>query len=126
MGQAVTYNYKTDGGVLSPAVSYSDDGELKIDPVITNGQSNVPVSIAIDVSQVKSFLLLSTQDVTFKTNSSGSPTNTIALKAGKPYVWTVDSYDTFKLTGDVTIVYITNASGADATVTLRGCYDSTP
>ena len=80
----------------------------------------------IDVSAVKAFSVLSTQNVTLKTNSSGSPDNTIALIANKPYTWTASMYDTFKLTTDVTSIYIANTSGSSADVTIMMIIDSTP
>jgi hypothetical protein len=91
----------------------------------TNG-GITPVSCAIDVSQVKSFWIKSSADVTLKTNSSSAPTNTLALKAGIPYEWNTDSYDTFKLTGDVTSMFLVNAAVASCTVSCGFVYDATP
>lgn len=82
--------------------------------------------IAIDVSAVKAFVVTSDKAVTLKTNSSGSPDNTLALVANKPYEWNTDSYDTFKLTTDVTSIYVVVAGGSAARIQLEAILDATP
>jgi hypothetical protein len=82
--------------------------------------------VAIDVSTVKSIVLASDQDVTVKTNDAGTPDDTIALKAGVPYVWNTDSYDTLLLTVDVTAFHVVNASGEEATLEMECLVDPTP
>ena len=93
---------------------------------VATGQSNIQMFIAIDVSAVKGFYLLSDRDVTFETNSGSAADNTINLKANQPYAWHTDQYDAFLLTVDVTSVFITNASGATATIRLEAIMDATP
>ncbi len=106
--------------------TYTGTGWAGFDESIANGQTDKQVVVAIDVSAVKSIVILSDQAVTLETNSGSTPTNTLSLVAGVPYVWNTDSYDTFKLTGDVTAVYITNSSGAAARVQLDALLDATP
>lgn len=84
------------------------------------------VNLAIDVSAVKSFWIKASAALTLKTNSNGSPADTIVLKAGVPYVWNSDSYDTFKLGTDVTAFFFNNASASAATVSCGFVYDATP
>lgn len=84
------------------------------------------MNIAIKVANVKAFAIISDVDVTLKTNSSGSPANTLALKAGVAYVWNTDSYDTFKLTTDVTAMFFVNAGTADANIKVSTVVDATP
>lgn len=90
--------------------------------------TNVSMPIAIDISQVRSFLICSSTDMTVKTNSSGSPDNTLTLRAGEPYQWykpnSGTAYDSFKLTADVTVLYLTNA--AEAVFELEILSDPTP
>lgn len=93
---------------------------------VATAQTDVLFSVTIDVSQVKGFYLVSDKSITFETNDSGAPTNTISLVANIPYVWYTNKYDTFKLTSDVTGVYITNASGATATIYMFVILDVTP
>jgi hypothetical protein len=117
-------------GMAEVSVAYSGSGGGGfVDEVAVGSGTNggiTPVSCAIDVSQVKSFWIKSSADLTLKTNSSGSPTNTLALKAGIPYEWNTDSYDTFKLTGDVTSMFFVNAAVASCTVSCGFVYDATP
>lgn len=93
---------------------------------VSTGESNYEINFDLDVSACKSFYLESDQDVTFETNDGTTPDDTIALKADKPYVWHTDAYDDFLLSTDVTSVFITNASGATATIYCVALYDATP
>lgn len=95
--------------------------EESIADAVTNGQINV----ALDVSKIIAICINSTKDVTFETNSGGSPDDTISLKANVPYIWHNQSYHTLLLGTDVTAVFITNASGAAATVTIEALVDAT-
>ncbi len=89
--------------------------------------TNIPVGLSLDVSAVESCIIYSDRVVTIKTNSSGSPTDTLVMKAGIGYRWNKDSYDTFKLTGDITGgLYVTNASGGGALLTFHAVIDPTP
>lgn len=115
-GQSVSKSNTLTGGQVTLI-----DGET-----VATAQTDVLFSVTVDVSQVKAFYLVSDQDVTFETNSGSSPTNTIALKANIPYIWYTNKYDTFKLTSDVTAVYITNASGSTATIYMFAVLDVTP
>lgn len=90
----------------------------------TKGGDIVPIGTnthilhpSIDVSEVQSILIKSDQDITIKTNSSGSPDDTLAIKAGMPYIWiTGKSYDTLKLTVDVASIYVTNTAAANLSI----------
>ena len=93
---------------------------------IADAATNLPVAFTLDVSATKSFLIVSDQAVTVKTNSSGAPANTLVLVAGVPYIWHSSSYDTFKLTIDVTSLFVTNASGFAATLEIEALVDPTP
>lgn len=100
--------------------------EINLSESVSNGQTDFQINVAIDVSAVKTFYLVSDQAVTVETNNGTTPTNTISLTANDPYVWWTNSYDTFKLTGDVTALFITNASGSTANIELRAIVDATP
>jgi hypothetical protein len=112
---------------LSTTKQYSGTGEVNIvAETVADSVTDQLIVISIDVSQIKSIYILSTQDLTLETNNSGAPVDTISLVANMPYIWTTDSYDTNKLGTDVTAIYLTNSSGATATFDLRCVYDSTP
>lgn len=127
MAATITKRYSGPSGTRELAYSFeaSATGGIRGETV-ANGQTDKQLNIAIDVSAVKGFWLESDQDVTFETNDGSTPDNTISLLAGKPYVWDADSYDAFLLDTDVTAVFITNASGAAATIWLLVDYDATP
>lgn len=70
--------------------------------------TNTLLSIAWTVANTQSLFLLSSSDATIKTNSSGSPANTISLKAGIPLIWRASAgYYSNPFTTDVTAWYIT-------------------
>jgi hypothetical protein len=107
-------------------VSETQTGVALIDgEEVATGTTDHEINFDLDVSACKSFFLVSDQDVTFEDVADGSSI-TIALKAGVPYVWHSDSYDSFLLDTDVTSVFITNASGATATISFEAIVDTTP
>lgn len=99
--------------------------QVTIEETIANGGTNVEVTVAVDATNMKSFALVSDQDVTVKTNSSSTPDDTFTLKANKPIVWT-ENMPNNPLSADITSIFVTNSSGASATVRLVSGYDPTP
>jgi hypothetical protein len=88
--------------------------------------NNVLVNCSLDVSAIKSVYILSDQNMTLKTNSSGSPAETISLVANVPLTWYTNCYYTNLLATDITALYLTNASAAAASFTLEALTDATP
>jgi hypothetical protein len=113
-------------GQKSSSLQFTAAAVTEFDEVVPTPVTNMPFSLSIDISQVVSLFILSDQDVTLKTNSSSSPTDTIALKANQPYIWFTNNYNTCKITADVTQAFITNAASAQANVSMRVLYDPTP
>jgi hypothetical protein len=105
---------------------YSGGQQIAINETIVSGATNQLVSLALDVSQIQSLILVSSRNVTLKTNNATTPTNTINLVANVPYIWNTDSYDTNKLTADVTSLFVTNSSGSDALLRISAVLDPTP
>lgn len=101
---------------LSASVDHSCDVVAKMSESVVDATTDAEYLISLDVSKLQVFSMLSTQDMTVKTNSSGSPQETFTLTAGAPVVWQVGDAAIFA--GDVTALYLTNASGATATFTL--------
>ncbi|MEK6799383.1 MAG: hypothetical protein AABZ12_10490 [Planctomycetota bacterium] len=116
----------TGDGAVSGQFAYSTEAQTTLSVSVPAASTDLQVLVNIDVSQVKSFYLLSDKDLTVETNSPSAPTNTISLKANKPYIWHTDEYSTFKLTADVTSLYLTNAGAAAATLEMRVLFDPTP
>jgi len=130
----VGFNQTLAVGSLSKGASQTVAAEtpsLTTVPVAT-GQTAFRVNLAVDVSQVKAFLIHSDRAVTIKVNDSGSPAQTFVLAAGD----TIGAYDgptidagriiDLLLLQDITDFYIANASGATANVSFWFAQDSTP
>ncbi|OGT59920.1 MAG: hypothetical protein A3E01_10780 [Gammaproteobacteria bacterium RIFCSPHIGHO2_12_FULL_63_22] len=122
----ITTNWQRGNDQFSKAVSKSADGEINRSIAVADGQTALLVSLALDVSEVKSLVIVADKAMTLKTNSSSVPDDTIALVAGEPYVWWDGSPATCLLTVDVTALYVANASGDDGTLEIRALQDSTP
>lgn len=114
------------GGSVSSSKSYSGGLQISLDESIADSATDLEVNLALDVSEIKSLFILSSEDVLLETNSGSVPDDTIDLKAGVPYVWNTDSYDANKLATDVTAFFITNSSGAAAQLQAEFIYDPTP
>lgn len=99
--------------------------KLSIDeqiPVATD----TPLAIALDVSQARSVFILSDRDITIETNATNAAGgNTLALKANIPYVWITNKYHSLVFTSDITIAYVTNASGGVARLEIEILFDPT-
>lgn len=115
-----------DSGNIEKTITESGDGRTERSWTVPDSTSDQLCQIAIDVSQVQLFLIVSSQDVTVETNDGSTPDNTLNLKANEPYLWHVSSLDSFLLDTDVTAFYITNNSGSEATVDCEVIEDTTP
>lgn len=122
----ITVDCETPSGTLSNGKAYSGDGETLLSPVVPDASTDFDIAVAIDISQIQSISLVSDQEVLVQTNNGSSPDDEFTLKAGVMKQWTTDSYEDLFLTADVTVLYVTNASGEDAQLELRIVYDSTP
>lgn len=119
-------SFGTTSEALSNTISVTGSSKTEISESIANSQTDADIVVAIDVSAVKAFYIRSSQDVTVETNDGSSPDDTLSLLANRPYIWDEDDYDSFLLTADVTVLYITNASGSTADIEIRVLQDATP
>ena len=115
----------TGVATVAKTVSKSASAVISLSETIA-GSGTTQVFQAIDVSAVAGIVINSTVAVTLKTNSSGSPDNTIVLVADQPYIWYTAAYDTFKLTTDVVSIYCVVAVATAGTLTIEGVVDATP
>jgi hypothetical protein len=123
----VTLAVEGSGVSLTKDISNTQAGVALIDgETVATAETDYEINFDLDVSACKSFYLVSDQAVTFETNSGAAPDNTISLRANEPYLWHTNAYDSFLLTVDVTSVFITNASGATATIYCVALFDVTP
>jgi hypothetical protein len=75
-------------------------------------------------ASLRSLFILSDKDLTLKTNSSGSPGNTLTLTANKPLVWYQGCGLANPITVDVTKLFLTAATAAR--VRVKVLCDVTP
>jgi len=94
------------GGTLSA------DSYPQIRDVIAISTTNKEYDTLVDVSGLQGWFLLAVGgNLTLKTNSSGSPDNTITLVDGKAQFWITGTGPDNSLDTDITKWYVTNASG---------------
>jgi len=111
---------------LTKEITVTETGVALIDgESVADSETDHEINIDLDVSECKSFFLVSSQAVTFETVADGGGVN-ISLRANEPYYWHENSYDSFLLTADLTSVFITNASGSAAVIYCVALYDPTP
>lgn len=123
----ITRTLIAGGQTLTLTETVTANAERNVDETIANGQTDFQIDFDLDVSACKSFWIESNKDITVETNAvDASGGNTLALKANEVYEWNENSLDAFKLTEDVTTMYVTNASGATATLKIRSLVDPTP
>ena len=103
---------------ISAQETLVSDGHAEISCVIAGNATNDGKEfVSNDASRV-GVIITTTGEVTMKTNSSGSPTQTIVLTANNPIVWTENDVAADPLDGDINGLYFTNAGGSAVTVTI--------
>ncbi len=111
-----TSTVRSDVGVgITDSTVYQADAEGNLTDVALAGATK-QINLTVDVSQVKSFFVEADQDVTLKTNSSSSPSQTFTLVAKKALSWNLDRHDANPLTVDITALYFVNAGTVDANI----------
>lgn len=126
---SITRGFTFGPMAISKAITCTaTSGSMLIDgETVANGQTAFAINVALDVSACKGFAIVSDQDITIKTNSSGAPDNTLTLKANEPYIWSgANDPNAFLLTVDVTKFYVANSSGSTATIYCAETHDPTP
>ena len=113
-------------GAITRSNTYTGSQKISVVEAIADSVTDGQINVAVDFSAVKSFLLVSDQDVTIETNDGTTPDDTLSLLAGVPYIWNTDSYDTFLITVDITAIFVTNVSGETANILLEALVDATP
>jgi hypothetical protein len=111
---------------IQSSKTYTGTGETSVDESITASASDYVISMAMDVSQVKSIVVLSDQALVIKTNSNSSPADTLTLVAGRPYEWDTDSYNTFKFGTDITSLHVANPASSAARLQISFVFDASP
>jgi hypothetical protein len=122
----ITTTWQRSGESIPVTVTIEDGGEVNITEPLAAPVTNYLINIAVDVSELSSLLIYSDVACTIKTNSSGSPDNTITVAAGKPVVWYTGCGLACPLTVDVTKIYVTVGGSTAGTLKIRALQDATP
>ena len=115
----ITKSWSDGSRSIVKSKEYSGDARESRELSIPDSTTDQEVVMSLDVSAVKGCYIVCDQAVTIETNDGTTPDQTLILKAGVPYEWDTDSYDTFKFTDDITALYVTNASGATASLQIE-------
>lgn len=104
-----TSNVNVDGsGALSATFSEVGATAITIDNQFAAGSTDVEYDVSFAHATIQGIWLMSTVDMTVKTNSSSVPSQTLSLKAGRPLRWgTSEGYFSNPITADVTKLFVT-------------------
>lgn len=121
----LTFGWSNGSTSLSNGINATSDTELNLDAQAAALDADQPIAIVLDVTQIKSFYMVSDKAVTLTFTTTGSPI-VVELAANTPYVWIDGMNTTNPLTDDITAASIDNSgNNATATVKLRFLIDGT-
>lgn len=117
----ITQSVQTGSGSVGGAIQNSGDGAIEFDFTITPGATNQANFINIIQADIKTCILVFNATgstggtigghLTLKTNSSGSPQDTITLVDGVPIIYnSAPASGTVQFSGNVTEFFSTDAS----------------
>ncbi len=115
----VIRSYRDESGViLTGSTTVTDDSSLNTSVTVAISTTNHEVDWAAVRANLQSLCIYASQPVTIKTNSSGSPTDTITMTAGQELNWSLsaDTVGRCPFSADVTKLFLTNSS---ATLTVQ-------
>jgi hypothetical protein len=108
-------SYLVDGQeVNNSSFTYIADDENNTSMVVPAHTTNFLSSFNVTISNLRAMCLVCDQHVVIRTNSIGSPQETISLVAGKPLTWDTDESRAVPFAGNITALYLTNATNIDA------------
>lgn len=122
----ITTTHRNAAGTLTATKTLTNIVEINVDETIAASTTNHEIDVVIDVSAVVMLAIYCDRAVTIKTNSTGSPADTIALPAGDMITWYTGRLDSLILTTDVTKIYVTTPSGAVSNFSMRILLDLSP
>lgn len=93
---------------------------------IPDASDDLELLVGFSVVGLKLLVLSADQDLLLKTNSDSAPDDTVTLTAGSPVIWYQGCGWELPFESAVTALYVTNASGAEATLRMRALFDPTP
>ena len=102
---------------IAKPIAVSAGQEINVSEPIPASAVNQPVAFAAVVAKLQSIFLFASAALVIKTNSSGSPANTITLAAGVPFLWqpgdgTLRDTAGVAITTNITSLFVTNPAGS--------------
>ena len=111
----VIYNDNEASPPIDVTVTTTGQNSVEINDSVPASTTNKQYTFAFTKTKLQSIVMYCTGvNLTLKTNSSGTPQDTITLTAGTPFVWLINSGITDPFAGDVTALFVTNADGSTA------------
>lgn len=115
------------GNDLIQQFEVSGAARMGIEETVADGTTDQQVAFDLDISTIQGIIIVSDQDVTIETNDGTTPDDTLDLTAGVPVQFAASpSFGSNPFSADTTDLYLTNGSGAEATVQIEVIYDPTP
>ena len=125
--RSIALNVSGGGVTVNKTVTITDSAAVQIQEAVADSSTDLEIACSIDQSVLSFLYLVSDQAVTIETNSGSTPDDTITLSADVPVIWyTGCGYTNPFSNADVTSLFVTNASGSTANITLEALQDSTP
>ncbi len=103
---------------ISSVRNFTGDLQVSIGQSVAGLTTDQEILAGIDISELKLLVISSDVALTIKTNNSGAPTDTLSIAAGVPYIWGENDYNAKLLTGDVTKLFVTNATAGVAALRI--------
>jgi hypothetical protein len=124
----LTLSWARSGETISQTVTLDAEGERNYNVTVNAAQTDKQVEMPIDISEVKSLYIHSTEDVTIEYNDAAGAQGSLTVTAEKPIIWYLGcGYAiTAVLAVDVTNFYLTNAGADAAVVKIRILEDTVP
>ena len=130
MSKTIQFNrvFQDGSDVLGEPVSVEAGKLTKVSEAVAAEETDMPLSFASDVSELKHLYILADFDCLIETNDSAAPDETITIKEGIPLEWDAESgyFDNPLGAVDVTVLYVTTAAGESGTLEIRALEDPTP
>lgn len=115
------------GNNVSQSVAIACSGTADVNETIADNTTDGAITFALDISATKVIYMVSDQAITVKTNSSSTPQETINLAANVPLLYAPTLLGSAApFADDVTGLFVTNESGAAATLIIKAGTDVTP
>jgi hypothetical protein len=104
----ITSSVQSSSGSVSLTGYDSEAGnsEIIFDQTFSASTVNQSITLALTAADLQAVFLVSPQGCTIKTNSTGSPNNTITLEPNIPVIWGASNGLTCPFTADVTVAYV--------------------